>query len=41
MNTINSGQGSREQTLGSYRAVREALFARIKRRFTLDGGPSV
>ena len=35
------GQGSREQTLDSYRAVREALFARIKRRFTLDGGPSV
>ena len=35
------GQGSREQTLDSYRAVREALFMRIKRRFTLDGGPSV
>ena len=35
------GQGSREQTLDSYRAVREALFTRIKRRFDLDGGPSV
>jgi protein-tyrosine-phosphatase len=35
------GQGSREQTLDSYRAVRNVLFARIKKRFDLDGGPSV
>jgi protein-tyrosine-phosphatase len=35
------GQGSREQSLDSYRAVRNALFARIKKRFDLDGGPSV
>lgn len=35
------GQGSREQVLDAYRGVREVLFARIKRRFGLEGGPSV
>ncbi len=35
------GQGNREQTLASYRAVREALFKRIKRRFGFEGGPTV
>jgi protein-tyrosine-phosphatase len=35
------GQGSREQTLDAYRQVRNALFAKIKRRFGLEGGPSV
>jgi protein-tyrosine-phosphatase len=35
------GQGSRDQTLDSYRAVRDALFAKIKKRFNLEGGPSV
>jgi protein-tyrosine-phosphatase len=35
------GQGNREQTLNSYRAVRDALFTRVKARFSLDGGPSV
>jgi protein-tyrosine-phosphatase len=35
------GQGSREQTMDSYRAVRDGLFARVKKRFNLDGGPSV
>lgn len=35
------GQGSREQTLHSYRQVRDLLFTKVKRRFALDGGPSV
>jgi protein-tyrosine-phosphatase len=35
------GQGNREQTLDSYRAVRNRLFARIKERFGMTGGPSV
>lgn len=33
--------GSREQILGSYRAVRDGLFGRIKTRFGLAAGPSV
>ncbi len=35
------GQGNREQTLDSYRAVRDRLFKRIKDRFNLTGGPTV
>ena len=35
------GQGNREQTLESYRAVRNVLFTKIKRRFGFEGGPSV
>jgi hypothetical protein len=35
------GHGSREQILEAYRAVRDGLFARIKQRFGLEGGPSV
>ncbi|MEQ1616660.1 MAG: low molecular weight phosphatase family protein [Hyphomicrobiaceae bacterium] len=35
------GQGSREQTLDSYRQVRDLLFMKIKKRFRLAGGPSV
>ena len=35
------GQGNREQTLDSYRAVRDRLFQRIKTRFGFEGGPSV
>ena len=35
------GSGNREQTLDSYRAVRDGLFRRIKLRFRLLGGPSV
>lgn len=35
------GQGSREQVLDAYRAVRDRLFRRIKERFALAGGPSV
>jgi protein-tyrosine-phosphatase len=33
--------GAREQVLGSYRQVRDQLFAKIKGRFGLHGGPSV
>ena len=33
--------GNREQILASYRSVRDGLFARIKARFGLTGGPSV
>jgi protein-tyrosine-phosphatase len=33
--------GNREQILAAYRAVREGLFAKIKRRFPLTGAPSV
>jgi protein-tyrosine-phosphatase len=35
------GHASREQVLDAYRAVRDQLFARIKRRFGLEGGPTV
>jgi protein-tyrosine-phosphatase len=35
------GHGSREQVLDAYRRVRDGLFQRIKRRFGLEGGPSV
>jgi protein-tyrosine-phosphatase len=39
--TLMIGHGSREQILEAYRAVRDGLFARIKQRFGLEGGPSV
>jgi protein-tyrosine-phosphatase len=39
--TLMVGQGSREQILDGYRAVRDNLFRRIKQRFGLEGGPSV
>jgi protein-tyrosine-phosphatase len=39
--TVLLGHGSREQVLQAYRDVREALFRRIKRRFGLEGGPTV
>ena len=35
------GQGSREQILDAYRAVRDRLFKRIKDRFGIEGGPTV
>ena len=35
------GASNREQTLDSYRAVRNGLFQRIKARFGFAGGPSV
>ena len=34
-------EGTREQQLGAYRALRDQLFSRIKRRFGFEGGPSV
>ena len=39
--TVMLGQGSREQALAYYRAVRDQLFKKIKSRFELAGGPSV
>lgn len=33
--------GNREQVLDAYRATRDGLFARIRERFGLDGGPAV
>lgn len=35
------GQGNREQVLESYRGVRDRLFERIKRRFRIEGGPTL
>jgi protein-tyrosine-phosphatase len=35
------GYAGREQILAAYRAVRDQLFARIKQRFGLEGGPTV
>jgi protein-tyrosine-phosphatase len=35
------GSGNREQTLQSYRQVRDILFRKIKQRFRFDGGPSI
>jgi protein-tyrosine-phosphatase len=39
--TMMLGQGSREQVLEHYRAVRDQLFAKIKTRFAFEGGPTV
>ena len=39
--TMMVGHASREQILDYYRKVRDQLFERIKRRFGLDGGPTV
>jgi protein-tyrosine-phosphatase len=39
--SLMQGQGSRDQVLQAYRAVRDRLFARIKERFGIAGGPSV
>jgi protein-tyrosine-phosphatase len=39
--TLMIGQSSREQILEAYRGVRDGLFARIKQRFGLEGGPTV
>jgi protein-tyrosine-phosphatase len=35
------GHANREQILQAYRGVRDQLFARIKQRFGLEGGPTV
>lgn len=34
-------QGNREQILAYYRSVRDQLFAKMKQRFRLEGGPTV
>lgn len=39
--SLMMGQGSRDQTLASYRAVRDRLFNRLKERFPVTGGLSV
>jgi len=39
--TMLVGHASREQVLQAYRAVRDQLFQRIKRRFGFEGGPTV
>jgi protein-tyrosine-phosphatase len=39
--SLSMARGNREQILDSYRQVRDVLFVKIKRRFGLDGGPSV
>jgi protein-tyrosine-phosphatase len=39
--SIMQGQGNRDQVLDSYRAVRDMLFTRIKKRFALTGGPTL
>jgi protein-tyrosine-phosphatase len=39
--SIMIGSGNREQVLASYRQVRDQLFAKIKSRFALSGGPNV
>lgn len=39
--SIMIGQGNRDQTLDSYRQVRDQLFAVIKQRFGFGGGPSL
>ena len=33
--------GNREQILAPYRAVRDGLFQRLKRRFPISGAPTV
>jgi protein-tyrosine-phosphatase len=39
--TMMIGQGNREQIMEAYRSVRDGLFQRIKRRFALEGGPTI
>jgi protein-tyrosine-phosphatase len=39
--SLSMGRGNRHQILDSYRQVRDQLFTKIKRRFGLEGGPSV
>ena len=39
--SIMQGEGSRDQTLDAYRAVRDRIFNRITDRFGLEGGPTV
>lgn len=37
----SAASGSREQVLDAYRATRDSLFERIRKRFALNGGPVV
>lgn len=39
--SLLAGQGNRDQMLAAYSQVRDQLFMKIKRRFGLEGGPSV
>lgn len=39
--TVMVGHGTREQTLGHYRSVRDEMFERIRKRFGFEGGPTV
>ncbi len=39
--TAAAGEGEREQVLNRYREVRDSLFAKIKERFGIEGGPTV
>ena len=39
--SLMQGHGNRDQVLESYRIVRDTLFARIKKRFSLTGGPTM
>lgn len=39
--SVLHGMRTREQSLVEYRAVRDDLFDRIRRRFGFDGGPSM
>jgi protein-tyrosine-phosphatase len=39
--SIMIGSGNRDQILEVYRAVRDALFLRVKQRFGFEGGPTV
>ncbi len=39
--TSAAGEGEREQVLDRYRQVRDSLFAKIKERFGIEGGPTV
>lgn len=39
--TVNQERATREETLARYRQVRDEIFARVKDRFGLEGGPTV
>jgi protein-tyrosine-phosphatase len=39
--TAMIGSGNRDRVLQAYREVRDGLFRKIKRRFCLEGGPTV
>ncbi|MGF1651237.1 MAG: low molecular weight phosphatase family protein [Hyphomicrobiaceae bacterium] len=39
--SLRAGQGSREDVLAEYRRVRDSLLLVMKRRFRIEGGPTV